>query len=171
MKRLAAALMLGACALAPLAASAQTHGGGHAGGGYHGGGYHGGYGGYRGGWGGYRGGWGYGGWGYGGWGWGAFGLGLALGSAWDPWYGGYYYPGYYSPYYYSYAPGYSYDEDAYDYGPPPAGAPGPGYAPPAGSAPPTAGPVPSSSTPQKACGQWVWRADQNKYEWNGAACS
>jgi hypothetical protein len=180
MKRLAVALVASVCALGPVAASAQSHGGGGhggggyhggGGGGYHGGGYHGGYGGYRGGWGGYRGGWGgYRGWGYGGccwgWGWGAFGLGLAAGAAWDPWYWGYYPGYYYAPPYGAY--GYSEDEDD-DYGAPPAG-----YAPPSGYAQPPAGaaPAPSGAAPQqKACGQWVWRQDENKYEWNPGACS
>ena len=174
MKTLTMALLAGAIAAAPIAASAQSHGGG--GGGFHGGGgggggFHGGYGGYHGG---YGGGWrgGYGGWrgGYGyGWGFGGFGLGLALGAAYyDPWYYGYggYYPGYYGYYPAYYGPS-AWDDDYDDYygGPAPAQA-----APPAnyngGYSAPGAG-----SASAQACGQWVWHADQNKYQWAPGACT
>ena len=173
MKTLTMALLAGAIAAAPIAASAQSHGGGGfhgggGGGGFHGGGgyggYHGGYGGYRGGYGGYRGGWG----GYG-WGFGGFGLGLALGAAYyNPWYygyGGYYgygYPGYG---YAGYGPS-AWDDDYDDYN----GAPGPASAPPA-TYQGGYGAAPAASPSAQACGQWVWHADQNKYQWAPGACT
>ncbi len=176
MKKILAALASATLMTAPLVslptpALAQHHGGG--GGGWHGGGGGGGWhggggwgGGYHGGgWGGYR---GYRG-GYYGWGgypyfWG----GLALGYyAADPWY--YDYPAYYgyAPYY---GGGYSYDSTGpadgdYEEGPPPSSADRapPAYNPPSGV---HAGQGPQSQSPQ-ACGQWVWDAGANKYNWVG----
>ena len=185
MKTLIAALAATALVAAPLGAQAQAHGGGRGGGGfshasaaggYHGGGAYRGGGGYRGG--GYRGG-GYGGYGWrGGYGggyapyWGGFGLGLAFGAAaYSPWAYGYYpsYYGYYPAYYDQPPYASSYDEyydDNYD------GDEGP---PPAGDAPSVRAPVASSAQAAptasgQACGQWVWHADQQRYQWAATAC-
>lgn len=174
-----ATLMAAPLAALPTTAAAQHHGGGGGGGGWHGGGgggggWHGGGGwggGYHGGgWGGYRGGWGRG---YGYWGggypyfWGGLGLGY---WAADPWY--YDYPAYYgyAPYYgYSYETSGPADADGdYEEGPPPAGS----YngAPPVNAPRGPAAAAPSQSyqaPPSQACGQWVWDAGANKYNWVG----
>ena len=146
MKALKAVLLATAISAAPFAAlAAEQHGGG-------GWSRSGGYG---------HGGWSHGGWGHGGGGYGyrgrgyccgsywagGFGLGLTLGLAADyPWW--YYqdFPGYY---YYPYAP--------YAVAPAPTAD---------GAGPP---PEAASAQPQ-ACGQWVWNAQQNRYDWAAGAC-
>jgi hypothetical protein len=109
----------------------------------------GGHGGFVGGWhgggwsGGWHGGWGWGGGWHGGWWpfWGGVGLGWALSYPWYYWGGPYGYWG--APYPYSYY-GYGYPYDGYyDRGP----------------------------SPPYACGQWVWHADQNRYEWVPGPCA
>jgi hypothetical protein len=146
-----------------MAASAQAH---HGGGVARGGISHvsaGRAGGYRGapvyGHGGYAYGHGWRGYGWGGYG---FGLGLALGASWyDPWYYPGYYPWYYgAPVVYDYAPPYSFEDVYDDEGPPPAA--------PATSAPPSAAGPGSSG---QVCGQWVWHADQGRYQWVSSACT
>lgn len=83
---------------------------------------------------------------------GGFGLGFAAAYPWYYWG----YPGYYwgppSSYYY----GGPYDGD------------GDGY--PDGNYGGHSGAPPASSAPQ-ACGKWVWRTDQNHYQWIPEACA
>ena len=71
--------------------------------------------------------------------------GFAFGLAFDPWfYGGYWGPwGPYSGHW-----SYDYYDSPYDYGSPP----------------------PHAAAPQ-ACGQWDWRADQNRYVWTTTPCA
>jgi hypothetical protein len=120
--------------------SGAWHGGGWSGGnwggGWHGGGFH----------------------NHGCWGcFGGFAFGLALGSAWYPWYWD-------SPYYgwgwpgYSYTvvyadDGYYYDRYQRDYGPPPP--------PPGDAAPPPSYAAPAAP----ACGSWSWDAQGQQYHW------
>jgi hypothetical protein len=152
MKRLVSALASVALLLSPLPAMAQSHGGGFHGGGFHGGG------GFRGG---FHGGGFHGGFhGFHGRGFfpffGGFGLGFALAAA--PWYYGF--PGYW----WDWGPPY-----AYYYGP---YGPWDGYyGPPPPDGPPVGPPPAASSAPPAACGSWVWRADQSKYQWVPAPCA
>lgn len=85
---------------------------------------------------------------------GAFGLGLAFGSAWDPWWD---YP-YYGPAYTviehddAYPPpddGYYYDRYQRDYGAAPPPPSGPAVAPP----------------PSGPCDKWQWDAARQQYFW------
>ena len=84
-----------------------------------------------------------------------FGFGLGFALAADPWFYGPYGWGY-GPYGWDYGP--PYDDPYIDdyYGPPPPSVGGP-----TGAAP--SGPV--------ACGQWMWHADQSRYQWVPAPCA
>ena len=165
MKKLIGTIAAAALIALPINGMAQ-HGGGMGGGGHMGGGMGGhmggGMGGHMGGW--HGGGWG-GGWHGGGWGghfhngsfhnhccgfypfFGGFALGFAAAYPWYYWG----YPGYYwgAPYPYDGYYGGPYDSD------------GNGYPDGYGGYP---------SAPQ-ACGAWVWRSDQNHYQWVPGACT
>jgi hypothetical protein len=115
--------------------------GGRRGGGWHGGGWHGG---------GFRGGY---------WPLYGFGLGLAAAYPWYYWGDPYWADPYWGPGAYGYY-GYPYDGYGYPYGGyPPNGDYGPNGAPAPGAAPPA------------ACGKWIWRADQNHYQWVAQPCA
>lgn len=199
MKRVLAAVGVASALLAaPAVASAQSH---HGGGGYRGGGggstagsgglhesgsgYRGGGGyGYRGG--GYRGGgygrgYGYrGGFGYRGYGYFpayGFAFGLGFGGLYDPWFGGY--PYFYgSPWYYDYVSGGPYPppgafNDPYGYYPGPSAGASAGYDRDEGRGGAWDRDYGSASSQGGGapCGQWVWNAGGNKYDWQAGACA
>jgi hypothetical protein len=170
MKLIVSTLAAAALVASPLSAIAQGHGGGHGGmgggrggfghsgighagvgrGGFSRGGFgHAGFGG-----GGFRGG-GFRGHGFGGRGfYPFFGFGLGFALAADPWfygpYGWDYGPYAYGYYPYAYDAGGDYDDDDYDGPPPPSGA---------------------APARPAACGQWVWHADQSRYQWVPGPCA